>query len=154
MLDRTTSVEKICNHLRANLPTFNLVRPYNGELDRFSKLQQLKSVTFPAEVNLTTPFALVISKDRFRWPREQQNRNRQMKHEISIYIGDANTHMIGSTDVPNVLFLLDQCRKVLDGKVLVPGAGELTIESDGQYLITTDLFTVYEQHYFQFEIAN
>ena len=108
LINRGDIITAICTHLRTAVPEFNLVKPYNGEIDRYSKKTQLQEETFPAMVNLTTPFALVISKDRKKI--EGKGSSLRFKHDISIYIGDANTHDFSSTTVPNIISLLDRCR--------------------------------------------
>jgi hypothetical protein len=151
LVERGNVILALCNHIRANVPELNLVKPYHGELDRYSKKTQIKEESFPAMVNLQTPFALVISKDRR--PVENTGNSRRFKHDLSIYIGDANRHDFNTMDVPPIHAILTKCLSVLDGKVLLKGCGILTVESDGEYLITTDLFTIYDQKYFQLEIG-
>lgn len=152
LTSRATIVDAICNHLRANVTELKLVKPYNGELDRYSKRLQIKEETFPAIVNITTPFALVITKDRQRLPG--QGASTKFRHDISVYVGEANNHDFNSLDVPPILALLDKVVNALHGAVLMRGAGALTLESDGEYLITTDLFTIYDQKYYQLEIGS
>jgi hypothetical protein len=148
---RSQIIEALCTFLRANVTEFNLVKPYHGELDRYSKKVQLKEDTFPAMVNLQTPFALIISKDRKRM--ESQGTSLKFRHDISIYIGVQNTHNFASTEVPDIFALMTKCTDVLHGKTFFKGAGALNVESDGEYLITSDLFTVYDQKYYQLEIG-
>lgn len=150
-VERTDIITAICTYLRENVTEFNLVKPYHGELDRYSKKVQLKQEIFPAEVNLQTPFALVISKNRRRV--EKTGASRKFIHDISIYIGDKNPHDFSSLDVPLIFTYMSKCANALDGVRLIKGASPLTIESDGEYLLTTDLFTVYDQKYFQYEIG-
>jgi len=151
LVNRGDIVKNICEYLRANVTDLKLVKPYHGELDRYSKKVQLKQNTFPAEVGLTTPFALVISKGRERI--KGQGASLKFEHEISIYIGDANSHDFTNENVPAIYSLLDQCLNALHGKVLMHGAGALKVINDGEYLLTTDLFTVYDQRYTQLEIG-
>lgn len=153
LVKRTDMVQLVCAHLRAHVPSLNLVRPYNGEVDRFSKKAQIQQDIFPAEVNLTTPFALVVSKSRERQVEASRNRTLRFRHEISVYVGCSNTHMLGDTETPAVLEYLDLCSQALNGAALVKGATPLTILNDGEYLITTDLFVVYDQRYYQDEIG-
>lgn len=151
MIPRGDVVMAICTYLRDQVPELLLVKPYLGELDRYSKRTQVRAETFPAQVNLTTPFALVISKDRAKL---QQPGTRKFKHDLSVYVGVSNQHDFANQAVPPIYSLLDKCLLALDGTVFIRGAGELTVESDGEYLITTDLFTVYDQKYFQYEIGS
>lgn len=151
LVDRATIIETICVYLRTTVPEFNLVKPYHGELDRYSKKTQLTAEIFPAQVNLTTPFALVISKDRRKLTGI--GNSLRFKHEISVYVGDANTHDFNSIAVPPIFDLMKKALAALDGKAFVRGCGVLEVESDGEYLITTDLFTVYDQKYSQLEIS-
>lgn len=151
LIDRGQIVTAICEHLRITVPELSLVKPYQGELDRYSKKTQIKEPTFPAVVNLTTPFALVISKNR--QPVKEKGNSLRFKHDISIYIGDSNKHDFNTLDTPYILTLLTRCVDELHGKSLINGAGALQLESDGEYLITTDLFTIYDQQYYQFEIG-
>ena len=152
LVGRETIISVLCDHLRTNVPELKLVKPYHGELDRYSKKTQLKEETFPAMVNLTTPFALVISKNRKRV--EGAGNALRFRHDISIYIGDSNMHDFSSSETPNIFSIMTKCVEALHGKVLVRGCGTLNVESDGDYLITTDLFTVYDQQYYQLEIGN
>lgn len=151
IVGRGDSITALCAALKAAVPAFRIVKPYHGELDRYSKKLQLKEETFPATVNLATPFALIISKDRRRI--EGQGRSLRWKHDISIYIGVANQHNFSDENVPEIFSILDQCVDALNGKSLGAGCGSLEIDSDGEYLITTDLFTVYDQKYHQLEIG-
>lgn len=151
LIDRGEIITALCAYLRTNVTELKLVKPYHGELDRYSKKVQLNSEMFPAEVALTTPFALVISKTRERL--EKQGSSLKFKHELSVYIGAANNHDFNSLDVPEIFSIMDKCVNVLHGKQLIAGAGNLTIVNDGEFLLTTDLFTVYDQKYFQFEIG-
>ena len=151
MIDRGTTVLAICTFLRENCSSLVLVRPYNGELDRFSKKTQVEAETFPAEVNLTSPFALVVSKDRSRL--ENQGNSLKFKHDFSIYLGALNTFDFGSQELPPVFAVMKEVLDALEGQVLVHGASDLRVESDGQYLTTTNLYTIYEQRYYQYEIS-
>ena len=152
LVNRGDIVKTLCAHLRVAVPELNLVKPYNGELDRYSKKLQIKENTFPAQVNLTTPFALVISKERERI--EKQGVSTKFRHDLSVYIGTSNTHDFNSLEVPGIYTLLDKVMNALHGKVFLRGAGALTVESDGEYLITDDLFIIYDQRYYQLEIGN
>lgn len=152
LIGRGSIVQSLCEHLRVAVPDFNLVKPYHGELDRYSKKVQLKEDYFPAEVNLTTPFALIISKSREKV--EKQGASLKWMHSLSIYIGTENAHDFSSMEVSPIFALMDKTVEALNGKVFMRGAGALTVENDGEYLITTDLFVVYDQKYFQFEIGN
>lgn len=151
MVSRDQLITAICMHLRTAVSGLNLVKPYHGELDRYSKKSQIQNEIFPAMVNLTTPFALVVSKNRRRL--DDKGTSVKFRHEISIYIGDSNQHDFSNQDVPSMFTLMSQCLEALHGKVFVKGGGVLTVESDGEYLVTTDLFTVYDQKYFQLEIG-
>jgi len=62
----------------------------------------------------------------------------KFKHEISIYIGDANLHDFNSLTVPPIYSLLDKCLNALHGKSLVKGCGNLNVVNDGEFLLTTD----------------
>lgn len=152
LISRGQIITTLCDHLRANITDLKLVKPYHGELDRYSKKTQLQEEIFPAQVNLTTPFALVISKSRDRI--EKQGNSVKWLHSISIYVGMQNTHDFNSLTVPPIFDLLDQIVASLHGRVFFRGAGAMTIENDGEYLITTDLFTVYDQKYFEYEIGS
>ena len=151
LVDRATIIDVLCTHLRNTVTDFKLVKPYHGELDRYSKKTSLQAETFPAQVNLATPFALVISKDRRKVAGV--GNSLRFRHEISIYIGDANTHDFNSITVPPIFNLMKKTLAALDGTAFVRGCGVLEVESDGEYLITTDLFTVYDQKYSQLEIS-
>jgi hypothetical protein len=151
LVSRSGMIDSVCDYLRTAVPELKLVKPYHGEFDRYVKTKSLKDDSFPAMVNLTTPFALVISKDRKRV--EGKGQSVRFRHYISVYIGDANPHDFNNQEVPQIFALLDKCTEALDGKVLARGAGALSVESDGQYLITTDLFVVYDQQYSQLEIG-
>ena len=151
LVERSNIITLLCNHLRANVDDLKLVKPYHGELDRYSKKVQIKESSFPAQVNLTTPFALVISKTRERI--EGKGSSLCFKHELSVYIGKSNKHDFNNTEVPTIFSLLDKCVNALNGKKLIKGAGALTLVNDGEYLITTDQFVIYDQKYFQYEIG-
>ena len=151
MVSRDQLITALCVYLRTAVPEFNLVKPYHGELDRYSKKTQLKEDIFPAMVNLTTPFALVVSKNRSRLV--SPGSSIKFRHDISIYIGDSNLHDFNNQDTPGIFTLMNKCVEALHGKTFVKGTGVLTVESDGEYLITTDLFTVYDQKYYQLEIG-
>lgn len=150
-VSRGSLVTAICAVLTAEVTDLLLVKPYEGEIDRYSKRAQIQNEVFPAQVSLTTPFALVISKSR---PViERKNRSMKLRHDISIYIGVSNTHDLMSTDTPAVFDLLTTVAQTLDGRRLIDKAGELCLVEDGEYLITTDLFTVYDQRFYQLEVA-
>ena len=151
LIERGAIVTTLCNYLRSAVPELNLVKPYHGELDRYSKKIQLRDEIFPAMVNLTTPFALIISKNRSRV--EKQGQSLRFKHDLSIYVGESNQHDFNNIEVPPIFSLLSKCVNALHGHVLIQGAGVMNVESDGEYLITTDLFTVYDQKYSQLEIG-
>ena len=151
LVERGAIITALCDHLRANVPELKLVKPYYGELDRYSKKTQLKDETFPAMVNMTTPFALVISKNRKRV--EDKGPSLRFRHDISVYIGDSNPHNFSSSETPNIFSIMTKCVEALHGKSFIKGCGILNVESDGDYLITRDLFTVYDQQYYQLEIG-
>ena len=138
----------------AYLPTvvteFALVKPYEGELDRYAKKAQIKADDFPADVNLRTPFALVISKDRVPADKSSPGSLR-FKHLISIYIGVSNQHLLGSTIMPSAFALLSKCAQCLHGNALIANSGALSLTHEGEYLVKTDLFTVYDQKYEKLE---
>lgn len=151
-VNRGDVVQSIINELRSSVATLNLVRPYQGEFSRYEKKAQITQGIFPAEVNLTTPFALVSSQDR---PVvEQKNRRVKLRHSISVFIGVANNHDFSSTAIPESLPLLELCAAALVGKKFHSHASELSLENDGTFLTTTDLFVVYEQKFFQIEPAD
>lgn len=152
LIERSQLIAILCAHLRANVPELKLVKPYHGELDSYSKKIQLKEETFPAMVNLTTPFALIISKNRQRV--EGKGNSLCWKHDLSIYVGSSNMHDFANQEVPTIFTLMGKVTNALQGKSFIKGAGLLTVDSDGEYLITTDLFTVYDQKYHQLEIGN
>lgn len=151
LVTRSQIVEELCTYLRVQVPEIKLIKPYTGELDRYSKKIQIQESSFPAMVNLTTPFALVISKDRKRI--EDKGASLKFRHDLSIYIGVSNRHDFNSLTAPDIFPILTKCVDVLHGHVFVRGAGALNVESDGEYLITNDLFTVYDQKYYQLEIG-
>lgn len=151
MVERGQTISALCDHLRAHVPDLKLVKPYHGELDRYSKKMQLESEIFPAMVNLTTPFALIISKSRTRM--ENQGTSVKWRHDLSIYIGTANMHDFNNINVPEIFSLMEQVTNALQGTVLVKGAGALSVINDGEYLITSDLFTVYDMKFYQNEIG-
>jgi hypothetical protein len=151
LIERSQIITTLCDHLRANIPELKLVKPYHGELDRYSKKVQLQENSFPATVGLTTPFALIISKNRQKI--DDKGSSVKWKHDISIYIGDANLHDFTSLDVPPIFSYMSKCVNVLSGKSLIKGCGALNVISDGEYLITTDQFVVYDQKYYQLEIG-
>jgi len=147
---RSAIITALCTKL-AEIPALKIVKPYHGELDRYSKKVQLKQEIFPAEVNLTTPFALVISKNRERV--EDKGPSLRFKHDLSIYIGYANEHNFNDTSVSPIFGIMDSVVEKLAGKQIIPGAGVMTLLSDGDYIITTDLFTVYDMKFYQLEIG-
>ena len=144
LINRGEIVQAVVNLIRKEIQEFQIVRPYQGEIDRYEKRGQIKSATFPAEVSLTTPFALVISKDR-KPLEESKNRTMKLEHLLSIYVGVSNTHEFQSTKIPDAFWFLGRCVDVLNEQVLHTKAAGLKLVSDGEYLITTDLFTVYDQ---------
>lgn len=152
LLDRGDTVLAICSYLETNISDLNLVKPYEGELDRYRKLTQLKQEIFPAEVNLLTPFALVISKERHNM-KQGGGRTLRLKHDISIYIGVAKSYDFASTAAPTALALLNTVAEALHGRRIIANAEPLVMLSDGEYLVSTDLFTVYDQKYYQLEIG-
>lgn len=147
--DRGYVIGLICAYLRTQLPRFALIKPYHGELDRYSKKLSIEADNFPAMVNLATPFALVVSKDRA--VIEHKGRSFRAKHEISIYIGDTNPNDFSTTDPPYIFTLMKQCLEAMNAQRIVPGAGEIVTVSDGEYIATTPLFTVYDQKYYELE---
>jgi dienelactone hydrolase len=151
LISRGQIIAQLCAHIRANVPEFKLVKPYHGELDRYSKKVQLKENIFPAMVNMTTPFALIISKARERI--EENGKSLRFKHDISIYIGDSNRHDFNNQDIPGIFSLMDKTVEALHGRSFIKAAGAMTLVNDGEYLITTDLFTIYDQKYYQLEIG-
>ncbi|MDQ5985871.1 MAG: hypothetical protein CSYNP_01588 [Syntrophus sp. SKADARSKE-3] len=152
LTDRGSTVTAIVDYLKAMVPDFALVKPYEGELDRFSKKSQIQDDMFPAQVSLQTPFALVISKDRERTDKSQNN-SLKFQHNISIYVGVASSFDFASTSTPDVFTLLTKSAQVLHGHQAIANAGTLTLVNDGEYLVRTDLFTVYDQKFFQLEIG-
>lgn len=148
---RTETIQAAINVIKAANLGFRLVKPYEGEFTRDEKQNQMKSETFVAEVQLAAPFALVSSQSRPVEKRE--NRSLTLKHEISVYIGVANTHNFASQAVPPILALLEQCAYALVGAKLHPRSSELNLENDGIFLVKTDQYNVYEQKYFQSERA-
>ena len=142
-------VDLICVYLRAQLTDFALVKPYHGELDRYSKKASIHDDNFPAIVNLATPFALVVSKNRE--VVDNKPRTLRVKHEISIYIGDANPNDFSTTVAPNIFTLMKQCLTAMNAQRIVQGAGEIVTVSDGEYIATTPLFTVYDMKFYQLE---
>lgn len=151
LVTRDKLITALCVHLRTAVPELNMVKPYHGELDRYSKKVQLKEETFPAVINMTTPFALVVSKNRTRL--EQKGASLCFRHDVSIYVGESNLHDFNNQNTPTIFDLLNKCLVALHGQHFVNGAGVFTVESDGEYLLTTDLFTVYDQKYHQLEIG-
>jgi hypothetical protein len=128
-----------------------LVKPYEGEFFRFYLKSQVQGETFPAEVNLTTPFALVSSRSRPVIGR--RNRVLEMKHEISLLVGIENSHNFGDDAVSGVFQVLQDCAAMLVGQKFHTHASELMLDNDGIFLAKTDLFIVYEQQLSQLERA-
>lgn len=150
---RTETVQNIVDHLNLVMTTdLALVKPYEGEFFKIEKRAQMKEDTFPAEVNLAAPFALVSSQGRPVEKRE--NRSLVLKHQISVFVGVANRHDFASTEVPTILALLELCAYALVGTKFHASASTLSLENDGTFLVKTDLYIVYEQKYFQFERAS
>lgn len=143
LVDRGDMVTSVIGYIKAGRSEFNLVKPYEGELDRYRKIDQIKAEIFPAEVNLQSPFALVISKDR-----EKINRTgnaERVRHNLSIYVGVNNDHNFASQinpDIWNLLSLLTETLLRVKGLYLV---------NEGIYLCKTDLFTVYDQQWYRNE---
>lgn len=138
-------------YLRDQIADLALVKPYEGELDRYSKKIQLKDDIFPVEVNLQTPFALIISKERENVG--ENNQRLKLKHYLSIYVGVSVNYNFGSTDTPTVFELLGDIASSLHNRQMIQNAGPLTLVSDGEYLVKTDLFVVYDQKYYQLELG-
>lgn len=152
-VNRGSVIAAICGVLDA-LPEFNLVKPYDGEVYRYGKQEQIRADSFGAEVQLQSPFALVISRGRPVLEKRSGNRSKKLRHEISIYIGMTNTHNFSSVSVPPIFALLTKCAETLDGLSLgLEGAGVLELIDDGEFLVQTDLYTVYDQRYYQHEVA-
>jgi hypothetical protein len=153
-LDRGDTVLAICTYLRNNVTDLNLVKPYEGELDRYSKKTQLRNELFPAQVNLQTPFALVISKARENIDNNGRNQGLRLKHNISIYVGVASSYDFSSQTAPSAFTLLKKTAQALHNRKIVENAvGVLTLVDDGEYLIRTELFTVYDQKFYQLEVG-
>lgn len=154
-IDRSVAIQAYIDLIN-ELGLFNLVRQYNGEWDRYKKITQIEDDTFPAEVNLTTPFALVVSKKRNPDPMvKRSGPSLKLVHHMSVYIGVSNDHDIGSQEISPIFTYLDAVAQHLVGKKIYDGKHASTIEliDDGEYLVTTDLFVVYDQKYIQKEIA-
>lgn len=157
---RSSLVNAVVAKLQAESSDFNLVKPYQGELEKSLNRQKIQSNIFPAEVSLTTPFALVISKSRKvqesdgRSPRYGSNRNSlRLEHFLSVYVGVENAHDFSSSDAPVIWDMLSATAGILHGQVLSDGKGPILMLEEGEYLVTTDLFEVYEQKYFRYEIG-
>jgi len=148
---RTDTVTNIVTYLRTAVPTLSLVKPYEGEFYMIWKRAQLREDIFVAEVNLAAPFALVSSKSRS--VSKGENRKLTLKHELSVLVGVANPHNLGSLEVPSILALLELCADALVGTKFHANASELNLENDGIFLTKTDLYIIYEQQYFQTERA-
>lgn len=153
LVDRSEAIDVLVNRLIQQVPELALVKPYQGEIDRYRKQRQIRAPEFPAVVNLATPFALVISKKRERDRQGSRNQRLSFTHEFSVYVGVANEHDFGSTKTPDVFSLLTRCSEALHGFQYSDNAVPLEIVDDGEYLITTDLFTVYDQKYESKELA-
>lgn len=148
IVDRKSIVDAIVNRLIAQVPELAYVKPYKGEVDRYFKQRQIKQPEFPAEVALQTPFALVISKNRERDPGGSKGNRLSFIHNISIYVGVSNDHDFASTRTPDVFSTLTRCAEALDNWTPeVTGVAKMEIMDDGEYLVTTDLFVVYDQKY-------
>jgi hypothetical protein len=142
---RGTVIENIITRLK-DVMSINLVKPYEGEIDRYRKIGQIENEIFPAEVNMATPFALVISKDREN-KSGSQNRAMKLQHNISVYIGVSNTHSLSNEDVPDIYTVLNDC------VLAIKGENGLVLVNDGIYLCKTDLFIVYDQQWYRQEVA-
>jgi hypothetical protein len=142
---RGTRVTQMINALKAD-STFVLVRPYQGEIDRYRKISQLQEGVFNAEVGLTAPFALVISKERPPRPG-RQDRGMKLVHHLSVYIGCQNLHEIGSVTNPAIYDLLE---KAVTALRTING---LTLVNEGIYLVTTATFHIYDQQWVIDEVA-
>lgn len=149
-VSRAEVIENIVIALQA-VPSLVLIKPYEGEFYRFYLKAQMQADTFPAEVNLATPFALVSSRSRA--VTQRKNRVVDLKHEISILVGMQNTHNFGSMDVSGIFEILQDCASALVGQKFHSNASELMLENDGVFLAKTDLFIVYEQQLSQLERA-
>jgi hypothetical protein len=136
----------------SNVAAFTLVKPYEGEFYRFYLKHQMSDNTFPAEVNIATPFALVSSRSRA--VERRRNRVMDLKHEISILVGIQNTHNFGNTEASDIFSILQECASALVGEHFHANASELMLDNDGVFLAKTDLFIIYEQQLFQYETAN
>jgi len=152
IVNREDVVERVVNRLKEELQEFSLVRPYEGELDRYFKQRQIEQPEFIAMTSLQTPFALVISKNRDNW--EARNKELRVRHNLSIYVGVANEHNFADENVPGVFSLLSRCVAALhEWNCGLDGCGPMTLLDDGEYITRTDLYTVYDQKWFQLEIA-
>jgi hypothetical protein len=138
---RKATVENIVARLKEYVSEFNLVKPYDGELDRYSKKTQLQESIFPAQVSLLTPFALVISKSR---KPTLENRKLTMEHDFSVYVGVSNTHDFSNVQASEAFSLLEKSWKALEDFAPCAGSLGLHVIEEGEYLITTDLFIVYD----------
>jgi len=153
---RREPVYAVVNAIRKAVPYFQLVKPYEGEIDaifsRYSRIQQVKSDIFPAEVQLKVPFALVISQDR-EVIEGSRNRALRFRHDISIMLGASTSYDFASDKTPALFDLLDLCVDALaDRNLGIDGVDKLTLFNHGKYIVKTELFTVYEQKYFTTEI--
>jgi hypothetical protein len=149
-IERSTLISAIMERINQT-HVFSLVKPYEGELDQYSKKVQLKDDLFPAQVQLKTPFCLVISKNRV--PQETgRNRTEIWRHQISLYVWVQRSYSFSSTSAPQAFALLKACGDALNKQKIVAGCSELHQLDEGEYLVTTDLFTVYDQKYYQDEI--
>ena len=155
-IKRREPIYAVVNALRKHVPYFKLVKPYEGEIDsmfsRYSRIQQVKSDIFPAEVQLQVPFALVISEDR-NVTENSRNRARRFRHDISVMLGASTSYDFASDKTPALFDLLDLCVDALaDRNLGITGVDTLTLVNHGKYIVKTELFTVYEQKYFTTEI--
>lgn len=147
---RSETIAAIVTALGA-VSSLKLVKPYEGEFWRLYLKSQIKAETFPAEVNLTAPFALVSSRTR---PVEKQNNKLLgLRHDLSILVGIQNRHDFTSTSVSSIFDILEEIARTIVGARFHEHAGELQMENDGVFLAKTDNFIVYEQQYFQLEKA-
>lgn len=157
-IKRREPIIAIVNELRKSIPSnyVRLIKPYEGEMDklfsRYAKVQRVKSDMFPAEVQLQTPFVLVISADRTHM-EDSRNRARRYRHDISLFIGGQTSFDFASDKTPDLFDLMDMCVDVLADKFLnINGVDRLKNVNHGEYIVKTDLFTVYEQRYYTTEI--
>lgn len=130
---------------------FALVKPYEGEIDRFSKKETIKDPRFMADTSLQTPFALVVSKRRKRDPINSSPGRLVALHEISIYVGAARQMVAGSTS-PEVWELLGRLARILHEFNPHPQwGGPLKLDDEGERLERTDVYNIYDQKYLRIE---